>query len=267
MTPRHLSRNGYRERFRILIQAFRHSYLWDIGNVRKDGQSQRFRIKIAAYLGSSLFAFLTIAIPLPAQTSEARQSAGVAGATKVTGFTLPLPELTPGLTRDLTLAQICTTKWGLDHRFVTHTMEEQVCKAYNLTDAYCFGHTADPKTGKPHPNVEWDHLVPREDAGADDVRNLWAQPWLEAMVKDRVENWTHTKICAMQPEKAIAYLAYVQAEFESDWRVLYRLYLADRAAHPSRAPIPKSVPVPRQDPLYKGPVRAGRFVRIMSVSP
>lgn len=108
----------------------------------------------------------------------------------------PNPVLTPGLSRSMTKEQICTTKWGLDRRFLTHAMKEQVCKAYGLTDEYCFGRTIDPETGKSHPNVEFDHLIPRELAGADDPKNLWPQPWLEARVKDVIENELHKAFCS-----------------------------------------------------------------------
>ena len=85
------------------------------------------------------------------------------------GQTLPLREFTPGLTRPLTHEQICTTKWGKDHRFVTEEMKKQVCSWYNVP--LCDGK-----------HVEIDHLVPRSEAGADDVKNLWPQPLDEALV-------------------------------------------------------------------------------------
>jgi hypothetical protein len=47
---------------------------------------------------------------------------------------LPDPALTPGVARtDLTLAQICSTKWGRDARAVTAAMKRQVFKEYVLT--------------------------------------------------------------------------------------------------------------------------------------
>lgn len=95
----------------------------------------------------------------------------------------PDPKLTPGRARNLTKEQICTTKWGRDARHVTPKMKRQVCIAYGA---------------KLCPGQKWeiDHLISRELAGADDVRNLWPQPIAEARVKDRIENQLHKQFCA-----------------------------------------------------------------------
>ena len=95
----------------------------------------------------------------------------------------PNPALTPGAVRLLTKAQICGTRWGLDHRFVTVAMKKQVAKSYGLPWSQRW-------------TVEFDHLVPRELGGADAVANLWPQKWPEARVKDRAENQAHRDVCA-----------------------------------------------------------------------
>jgi len=101
----------------------------------------------------------------------------------------PDPTLTPGVVRTLTQAQVCSTKWGLDRRYVTEAMKVQVAKNYGI----------DRKTivarGK-GPCCEIDHKVPRELAGADDVKNLWAQPWSSATLKDAEENQYHKDVCS-----------------------------------------------------------------------
>jgi hypothetical protein len=141
--------------------------------------------------------------------------------------TLPRPELTPGVVREMPLEQMCSTHWGLDHRFVTAQMKADVCKAYGAADC-------------PGPKWEIDHLVPREDAGADDVKNLWPQPIAEAKVKDRVENWTHEIVCIgwKDPSRLTLDLAYVQKTFETDWGKLLMLYQAMHAK-PVSKPVPK----------------------------
>jgi hypothetical protein len=136
--------------------------------------------------------------------------------------TLPRADLTPGLTRPLTVNQVCTTKWGLDHRFVTEEMKKQVCKAYGAAEC-------------PGPKWELDHLIPRELGGADDVKNIWPQPIAEAKVKDRVENWAHLRVCAGELNR----FNYFQKQFAVDWRVLYGEYLAERKP---RAPRPSTEP-------------------------
>jgi hypothetical protein len=78
---------------------------------------------------------------------------------------LPDHSLTPGtFNPSLSLAAICSTKWGKDARHVTAAMKRQVFQEYGLTgntDPYC------------RPNgCEIDHLISRELGGSDAVKNL-----------------------------------------------------------------------------------------------
>lgn len=98
----------------------------------------------------------------------------------------PNPALTPGAVRPLSVEQICETKWGADRRVVTEAMKIHVFAAYGI-----------PLTDRTR--YEVDHLVPRELGGADDLLNLWPQPWVgegNAHVKDHEENRLHRSVCA-----------------------------------------------------------------------
>jgi len=106
------------------------------------------------------------------------------------GPSAPDPTLTPGvLARDadgrlLTKAVICTTAWGRDRRHVDDAMRQKVARRYGVPWAK-------------HRLYEFDHLIPRELGGADDVGNLWPQildP--DARIKDREENRLHRAVCA-----------------------------------------------------------------------
>ncbi len=99
----------------------------------------------------------------------------------------PDPALTPGVVRQLMLKQVCATGWGRDARHVTPAMKRQVERAYGVTGVVARGKG---------PCCEIDHRVPRELGGADDVRNLWPQPWAEAALKDAEENAYHRQVCA-----------------------------------------------------------------------
>jgi hypothetical protein len=125
-------------------------------------------------------------------------------ALTLAALTLPQPQLTPGVTRPLTTAQVCSIKWGTDRRHVTTTMRRQVLAAYGV---------AWDDRGR----YELDHLVPRELGGADDVRNLFPQPWAAAHLKDRAENAAHRAVCAGTLSLAVA-----QRQMARDWTVLYR---------------------------------------------
>src|SRR5689334_6829319 len=76
----------------------------------------------------------------------------------------PNKTLTPGVVRPLSLKAVCATKWGLDRRHVTEAMRHQVFEAYGIPYSQ-------------HTRYELDHLIPRELGGADDVSNLWPQPF------------------------------------------------------------------------------------------
>ncbi len=113
------------------------------------------------------------------------------GATPATPSTEHVPRdfarpdlvLTPGVVRPMTTAEVCSTHWSLDRRFVTEAMKRQVAAAYGVAWA-------------DRQHYEFDHLIPRELAGADDVKNLWPQMISEALIKDRRENQLHVAVCA-----------------------------------------------------------------------
>lgn len=130
--------------------------------------------------------------------------------------TLPDPALTPGVTRNLTLDQVCTTKWGKDERAVTASMKSQVYAEYHMVRYQ--GDCALSKRG-----CEVDHLISRELAGADDVKNLWPQPYggqCNAVQKDHLENKLHQLVCG----KAIT-LQSAQQAIAKNWIDAYRTYI------------------------------------------
>jgi hypothetical protein len=132
------------------------------------------------------------------------------------GGTLPDPALTPGVTRDLTLDQICGTKWGKDARAVTAAMKAHVYAEYNMAPHQ--GDCALSPRG-----CEIDHAISRELAGADDVRNLWPQPYggqCNAVDKDRLENKLHALVCA----KVIT-IETAQQAIARNWIEAYRAYI------------------------------------------
>jgi hypothetical protein len=129
---------------------------------------------------------------------------------------LPDPVLTPGVTRDLTLDQVCNTKWGRDTRAVTPAMKTQVYAEYHMVRYQ--GDCALSKRG-----CEVDHLISRELAGADDVRNLWPQPYggaCNAVNKDRLENALHKRVCS-----GTLLLTNAQHAIATDWIAAYAKYV------------------------------------------
>jgi hypothetical protein len=158
---------------------------------------------------------LSICILAMAATVEAAQS-------RAPGPVMPNPMLTPGVVRELSLEEICTTRWGLDRRFVTPAMRREVFTRYRLrgpNDPAC-------RKDKHGRRYELDHLIPRQLGGADDVDNLFPQcyagrPW-NAVLKDRVENRLHKEVCA-----GTITLEDAQRDIAKDWRALYRKFFGE----------------------------------------
>jgi hypothetical protein len=148
----------------------------------------------------------------------------VAAVLALGGAAVPAPirpnaQLTPGVVatnptthRPFTAAETCAIRWGLDHRHVTLGMKKTVFAAYGIPWAK-------------HSLYEVDHLISRELGGADDVKNLFPEPWhalvddreMGAHQKDRLENAAHRAICA-----GTLSLAEAQRRIRTDWTALYR---------------------------------------------
>ncbi len=99
--------------------------------------------------------------------------------------------LTPGVTTRMSLKEICATTWGTDRRFVTVTMKKAIAASYGVPWSQ-------------YARYEFDHLIPRELGGADDIRNLWPQVWADAHRKDVEENRLHRAVCAPPPTISLA---------------------------------------------------------------
>lgn len=141
---------------------------------------------------------------------------------------LPFPVRTPGAIRDdLTLAQICTTKWGLDHRSVKVDAKRTVAAWYGVKWAA-------------RGQFEFDHLVPRSLGGADVAENLWPMCCIragkitgQAHQKDLLEVRLGRLVC-----KGEVSLVEAQQAFMRDWVQALQKW-------PAPAPKPKATPRPR----------------------
>jgi len=129
---------------------------------------------------------------------------------------VPNPALTPGVSRGLSLETICATKWGKDHRAVTEAMKNQVYAAYGLKNRV--GECAQSPRG-----CEVDHLISRENGGADDVKNLWPEHYgaaCGAEKKDHLENVIHGLICSQKLS-----IQQGQDELSYNWITSYSKYV------------------------------------------
>jgi hypothetical protein len=126
------------------------------------------------------------------------------------GADLPNPLLTPGVVRqEITLHEVCHTRWGKDVRHVTQAMKKEVFRRYGIA-------------WERHADFETDHLIPRELGGADDLRNLFPQEWPAAHRKDRVENRARREVCAGRLT-----LDEARGIFLGDWRAAFTRYYGE----------------------------------------
>jgi hypothetical protein len=121
---------------------------------------------------------------------------------------VPDPMLTPGATRTVTSQELCTPGSASRARHVSTVTKRAVYRRYHVT----------PRRGA----YEIDHLVSLELGGANDLANLWPQPYFgtpNAHQKDALENKLHALVCHGQLS-----LAEAQRAIATDWIAAWHHY-------------------------------------------
>jgi hypothetical protein len=125
---------------------------------------------------------------------------------------VPDPTLTPGAVRTVDVGEICATGTR-ELRHWTRERDDRIMVEYGLP------------TG-PHPNHEVDHLIPLGIGGADNDKNLWAEPrrsiekeW-PAEKKDELESRLRELVCNRQLDVREA-----QQAIRDDWTEAYAKYM------------------------------------------
>lgn len=139
---------------------------------------------------------------------------------RVSAGPLPDSRLTPGATRLISREQICAVPLEADDRGVPAHLAQQVFAQYRISS--------------PKPRMyEVDYLISPALGGAEDVRNLWPQPYADGVwnsrVKDALEDHLRRMVCDGRIE-----LATAQQEIARDWIAAYRKYFGAQrpiAAH------------------------------------
>lgn len=138
---------------------------------------------------------------------------GAAGWRGPRDYARPDRTLTPGATVPVTIESLCAG--GEPER------EVPVRLAYAVFDQYGIRN--------PQPRAyELDYLITPALGGADDVRNLWPQPYGRGMwnahVKDALEDFFRGKVCAGEME-----LEAAQREIANDWIAAYKHHFRTNA--------------------------------------
>jgi len=155
-----------------------------------------------SFLSIVLLCYVAMAIPAAGQTARYTQ-------TQIGGLTalLPDPAVTPGLVRpDATLESVCHGGSTKQFRKTTAEMKAKVYAQYGAKK-------------KLRQCCEVDHLISLELGGADDVRNLWPEPYTPrpgAHEKDSVENYLHAQVCNGKMD-----LAEAQRAIVANWLDIY----------------------------------------------
>ena len=132
--------------------------------------------------------------------------------TEETAALEPKPELTPGAIRAVSLADTCGGPSD-KNRAVPLSVQREVFGRYGIA-------TARPQ------DYEVDYLITPELGGADDIRNLWPQPYgvknWSAFAKDQLEDRLHEMVCAGKLD-----LPAAQHEIATDWIGAYKKYVGN----------------------------------------
>jgi hypothetical protein len=208
----------------------------------------RFRLFPAMFshqLALGCVALLIVAAGVWRMGSGAFHSNG--GVVKVQASALPDRTLTPGFTRDVKLGDLCGRRHADAPPAVDIATEQTVFKEYGLPVS----------TSKAY---ELDYLITPELGGADDVRNLWPEPYAStawnAHVKDELENRLHEMVCDGQID-----LSTAQSEIATNWIAAYKLHFHTDSPLPNAENVTSSGLQPKTDFYLRKQaiLLAGRF--------
>jgi hypothetical protein len=153
-------------------------------------------------------------------------------AMKVEAIALPRRTLTPGSTRTVQVADLCSNEYLDNDPPVNPSLEQAVFEEYGV-----------PASSKR--NYALDYLITPELGGADNIQNLWPQPYSStwnARVKDRLEDHLHELVCQGKVQ-----LTTAQNDISSDWIAAYKRYFNTDKPEPNSATAAYVGPRPELD--------------------
>jgi hypothetical protein len=134
---------------------------------------------------------------------------------------IPDKQLTPGATIPVTAAEVCRSSDSEETQPISASMKQRVFQEYQMPES----HAAE---------YEVDFLITPGLGGADDIKNLWPEPYSStvwnAHVKDALEDRLHDMVCSGQLE-----LATAQRDIATDWISAYKKYFHTQNPPSSRS--------------------------------
>jgi hypothetical protein len=133
------------------------------------------------------------------------------------GGVLPNRALTPGLARQASLEEVCLLPHEEVIKEVSPEERERVFAEYGISSAQS-------------DQYEVDYLITPGLGGADDIRNLWPEPYnvaqWNARVKDVLEERLHQMVCSHQLD-----LSAAQEAIATNWIAAYEKYVQPATSH------------------------------------
>lgn len=124
--------------------------------------------------------------------------------------TVPDRSLTPGAARRVGVSDVCSMAHEEVVRAVPTSLRQEVFQEYGIVNAH-----AD--------DYEIDYLIAPGLGGAEDIHNLWPEPYTSrtwnAHVKDALEEHLHQLVCAGKLD-----LFTAQRDIATDWIAAYKKY-------------------------------------------
>src|SRR5271170_5112938 len=124
--------------------------------------------------------------------------------------TVPDRRLTPGATRRVSIGDICSMPHEEVVRAVPTSLRQEIFQEYGIVNP----HTDD---------YEIDYLIAPGLGGAEDIHNLWPEPYSSptwnAHVKDALAEHLHQMVCAGEVD-----LSTAQRDIAADWIAAYKKY-------------------------------------------
>jgi hypothetical protein len=123
---------------------------------------------------------------------------------------VPDAKLTPGATRSVTKDHVCSGNMTEGFYPIPATLAYRVFEKYQIRN--------------PRPRTyEVDYLITPALGGADDIRNLWPQPYAtgewNAHIKDALEDYLYHLVCEDRVD-----LATAQRDISANWIAAYQTY-------------------------------------------
>ncbi len=139
------------------------------------------------------------------------------------GWIEPIPDknLTPGATLHVTSAEVCSEAGPEETHPIPASLRQKVFQEYQTPESQAA-------------QYEVDFLITPGLGGADDIRNLWPEPYAStvwnAHVKDALEDRLHEMVCSGQLD-----LATAQRDIATDWISAYKKYFQTQNPISSRS--------------------------------